>query len=146
MYTAVQPVQSLLQVQATTQPNTLQDLFPLTYCSDQDPYSYTSGRWLHKKRKSRHIKFNFPALCDKAISVCPGATRIIPCEKRGGFSRVFLLAMDNGSHVVARLPTSISGPPKLTTNSEVATMAYCEWSLWYMYTCEHTNSYFYSTI
>lgn len=34
--------------------------------------------------------------------------------------------MDNGSCVVARLPTSIAGAPKLTTNSEVATMTYCK--------------------
>lgn len=33
--------------------------------------------------------------------------------------------MDNGSSVVARVPTGIAGPPRLTTNSEVATMTYC---------------------
>ncbi|KAJ5382009.1 uncharacterized protein N7496_004437 [Penicillium cataractarum] len=32
--------------------------------------------------------------------------------------------MDDDSCVVARLPTSIAGPPRLTTNSEVATMTY----------------------
>ncbi|KAJ5223489.1 hypothetical protein N7468_008031 [Penicillium chermesinum] len=32
--------------------------------------------------------------------------------------------MDNNSCLVARLPTGIAGPPKLTTNSEVATMTY----------------------
>ncbi|KAL3254655.1 hypothetical protein ABHI18_008825, partial [Aspergillus niger] len=32
--------------------------------------------------------------------------------------------MDTSFRVVARLPTSIAGPPRLTTNSEVATMAY----------------------
>lgn len=34
--------------------------------------------------------------------------------------------MDTGSCIVARIPTSIAGPPRLTTNSEVATMTYCE--------------------
>jgi hypothetical protein len=33
--------------------------------------------------------------------------------------------MDTNSCVVARLPTGIAGPPRLTTNSEVATMTYC---------------------
>ncbi|XRM39190.1 hypothetical protein ABZX51_002558 [Aspergillus tubingensis] len=32
--------------------------------------------------------------------------------------------MDTGSRIVARLPTVIAGPPRLTTNSEVATMTY----------------------
>ncbi|GIJ86706.1 hypothetical protein Asppvi_005599 [Aspergillus pseudoviridinutans] len=34
--------------------------------------------------------------------------------------------MDTGSCVVARLPTGIAGPPRLTTNSEVATMTYLQ--------------------
>lgn len=91
---------------------------------------YTSGRWLNRdelERNSRHIVFDFAALCDRAISLCPGATKIVKYEKReGGFNRVFLLTMDTGSCVVARLPTSIAGPSRLTINSEVATMAYCK--------------------
>lgn len=96
---------------------------------EHDPYSYTSGRWLHRdelERNSRYVKFDFSALYDRAIRVCPGATKVVKCEKReGGFNRVFLFAMDNGSGVVARVPTGIAGPPRLTTNSEVATMTYC---------------------
>ncbi|KZF20387.1 hypothetical protein L228DRAFT_232990 [Xylona heveae TC161] len=95
-----------------------------------DPYSYTGGRWLNRdelQRNSRHIPFDFSALCSRAISLCPGATNIVKNEKReGGFNRVFLFTMDNGSCVVARLPTSIVGPPRLTTNSEVATMTYLQ--------------------
>lgn len=36
--------------------------------------------------------------------------------------------MNDGKRVVARLPTRITGPPRLTTNSEVATIKYCEFS------------------
>jgi hypothetical protein len=114
------------------------DLLLSEYCitnfefKDIDPYSYTGGRWLNRdslERTSRHVKFDFSALCERAIRVCPDATRIIKYEKReGGFNRVFLLTMDNGTCVVARIPTSISGPPRLTTNSEVATMTYCKTS------------------
>jgi hypothetical protein len=90
---------------------------------------YTSGRWLNRdelERNSRRIVFDFSALRDRAISLCPGATKIVKCEKReGGFNRVFLFTMDTGSCAVARLPTGIAGPPRLTTNSEVATMTYC---------------------
>ncbi|KAJ5981547.1 hypothetical protein N7522_013583 [Penicillium canescens] len=34
--------------------------------------------------------------------------------------------MDNGPCVVARVPTGIAGPPRLTTNSEVATITYLQ--------------------
>lgn len=71
--------------------------------------------------------FNFSALCERAAHVCPGASKVVKIEKReGGFNTVFLLTMDNGPCVVARVPTSIAGPPRLTTNSEVATMTYCK--------------------
>ncbi|KAI7210387.1 hypothetical protein KC333_g8259 [Hortaea werneckii] len=42
----------------------------------------------------------------------------------GGFNKAFLFTMDNGERIVARIPTSIAGPRRLTTNSEVATMTY----------------------
>lgn len=42
----------------------------------------------------------------------------------GGFNKVFLLTMDDGSEVVARIPTPIAGPRGLTTASEVATMRF----------------------
>jgi len=92
------------------------------------PYDYTAGRWLKDdrlQRESRHIEFNFPELCNKALEVCTHADSIQKCEKQeGGFNRVFLFTMNNGEQIVAKLPTSICGPPRLTTNSEVATMAY----------------------
>ncbi|KAJ5164822.1 uncharacterized protein N7500_006652 [Penicillium coprophilum] len=97
---------------------------------DENPHTYTGGRWLNRndlERTSRHVKFDFPALCERAVRACPGATKVVKYEKReGGFNRVFLLTMDNGPCVVARIPTSISGPPSLTTNSEVATMTYLQ--------------------
>ncbi|KAF3899222.1 Mitochondria protein Fmp29 [Trichophyton interdigitale] len=42
----------------------------------------------------------------------------------GGFNKVFLLTIDDGSEVVARIPTPIAGPRGLTTASEVATMRF----------------------
>lgn len=45
-------------------------------------------------------------------------------KKEGGFNRCFVMFMDDGTKVVARLPTCIAGPRRLTTNSEVATMTY----------------------
>ena len=95
-----------------------------------DPYAYTSGRWLNqdkKERESRYIPFDFAALCKKAVELCPRARGVIRYEKKeGGFNRSSIIIMDDGSRVVARLPTSIAGPRRLTTNSEVATMTYCK--------------------
>jgi hypothetical protein len=40
----------------------------------------------------------------------------------GGASKVFLLTMEDGFEVIAKLPTPIAGPPHYLTASEVATM------------------------
>src|SRR3954447_7668020 len=40
----------------------------------------------------------------------------------GGFNKIFLLTMDDGYEVIARIPTPIAGPPHYMTASEVATM------------------------
>lgn len=37
---------------------------------------------------------------------------------------MFLIAMDNGKRVIARIPFPVAGPPHLMTASEVATMDY----------------------
>ena len=78
-----------------------------------DPHTYTSGRWLNQdklERESRYIQFDFPALCDTAVELCPGAGRMIRYEKKeGGVNRSFVMIMDNGTKVVARLPTRVAG-------------------------------------
>lgn len=93
-----------------------------------DPYLYTTGRWLNRdelQREARYRKFDFPALCKKVVNTCSGATKVIRYEKKeGGFNRVFILYLDNGERVVARVPFRIAGPRGLSTNSEVAIMAY----------------------
>lgn len=94
-----------------------------------DPRIYSNGRWLrwdNLERESRYIEFNFAALCKRAVELCPGATSIASYEKKeGGYNKVFVFTMNDATRVVARLPTRISGPPRLTTNSEVATIKYC---------------------
>lgn len=95
-----------------------------------DPHSYTSGRWLRNdkhERQMRQIDHNFNELCRKVVELSSGAQSIKSCEKReGGFNRVFIFTMDDGSRLVARLPFStLAGPAKLATASEVATIRYC---------------------
>jgi hypothetical protein len=65
-------------------------------------------------------------LCNIAVKLFPGASKVVDCvKKEGGFNRVFILAFDTGNRAVAKLPTRIAGPPRLATNSQVATMEYC---------------------
>ena len=94
-----------------------------------DPHAYTSGRWLRRdqlERDSRYISFNFEMLCCIVLGLCPGSTSIASCDKKeGGFNRVFIFTTDNAKRIVARLLFAHAGPPKLTTNSEVATINYC---------------------
>lgn len=93
-----------------------------------DPYGYNRGRWLHADAaqcEARRVNFNFPALCQKAISSAPGAKEILECSKvEGNFNRAFIICLDNGTKVVAKVPFPVAGPSRLVTNSEVATMAY----------------------
>ncbi|KAJ5585478.1 kinase-like domain-containing protein, partial [Penicillium hispanicum] len=49
---------------------------------------------------------------------CPSISKLA----EGGFNKVFLLRANNGREVIARIPTSIAGPPHYTTASEVATL------------------------
>lgn len=92
------------------------------------PYEYTTGRWLKRdrlQRESRYVAFDFAALRQKAVELCPRARNMASCRKlEGGFNKAFLFTMDSGERIVARIPTNIAGPRWLTTNSEVATMTY----------------------
>ena len=96
--------------------------------AEPNPYNYTSGRWLRRddlERSARKIDFDFENLCRKVVSLSPGASSVVSYEKKeGGFNRVILLTLDNGKRVIARLPFRVAGPPRLTTNSEVATIRY----------------------
>ena len=95
-----------------------------------NPRTYTNGRWLYRdklERDARYIEFNFDELCKRIIELCPGAGSIASYEKKeGGYNRVFIFTCDNWERIVARLPTWVAGPSRLTTNSEVATIKYRE--------------------
>ncbi|KAI9375079.1 kinase-like domain-containing protein [Aspergillus egyptiacus] len=95
-----------------------------------EPHAYTSGRWLRHDRQElelRYIPFNFGALCQKVIELCPRARSIQACEKvEGGFNRVFIFTLNNAKKIVAKLPFRLARPAKLTTISEVATMCYLQ--------------------
>jgi hypothetical protein len=94
----------------------------------QDPCSYTDDHWLHQdalQREARYVQFDFSRPCETAIGLSDGSSSVTSYEKKeGGYNRVFILTMDTGKRVVARIPTQVAGPPRLTTNSEVATVEY----------------------
>jgi hypothetical protein len=93
-----------------------------------DPYTYTHGTWIHRndeRQAGRKLQFNFDALLGLAIDRTPGATRVLSCDKKvGGFNRVFVVRLDSGKSVIARLPTKLAGPPRTTVSSEVATLQF----------------------
>jgi hypothetical protein len=95
-----------------------------------DPYTYTQGRWLDRdsqQREAREIRFDFDALLDIAVKSSNGAREVVSCRKKeGSFNRAFVILLDNGAKVVARVPNRLAGPPRLTVSSEVATIQYGE--------------------
>lgn len=92
----------------------------------QDFFNYTSGRWIcneSQQLRSRRVEFSVSAL--KALAAnSVGAKECIHMIKlpEGLCNRVFLMSLDNGREVVARIPTSVAGPTHWNTASEVATM------------------------
>ena len=77
-----------------------------------------------KDRMAEHyVRFNVPELMRTAAKAV-GRDRCVDITKlaEGGFNKIFLLRMDDGYEVIARIPTPVAGPPHYTTASEVATM------------------------
>ncbi|KAL2808319.1 phosphotransferase enzyme family protein [Aspergillus granulosus] len=93
---------------------------------EDDLYRYTRHRWLFNEQtelSKRYLKFNLQGLIDVAVSVCEGArycTKVVKCSE-GLRNKLFLLRMNNGKEVIAKLPNPSAGPAKYTTASEVAT-------------------------
>lgn len=94
--------------------------------SKQDLFSYTTGRYLyneHIRLAERYVEFNIGAL--EAVAVrSVDRKKVVHTSKlaEGGFNRIFLLTMDDGFEVIAKIPFPLTVPKKLTTESEVATL------------------------
>lgn len=71
----------------------------------------------------RRLSFNVGALKQVAASAC-GAQSVLSMKKlgEGCFNKAFLLLLDNGAEVSARIPTPNASPVDPITASEVATM------------------------
>ena len=89
-----------------------------------DFFSDRSTSFNERARLADHyVRFNVPELMRVAATGVGRDTclNIIKLAE-GGFNQVFVLTMDDGYELIARIPTPIAGPPHYTTSSEVATM------------------------
>ena len=91
--------------------------------------------------RARHIipqfaKFNLAELV-KIATRATGSKSCIEVQKlpEGNFSKVFLLTMEDGKEVIAKLPNPNAGRQYFATASEVATMNYVRDTLFHFATC-----------
>jgi hypothetical protein len=93
-------------------------------------FQYSSSRWLFdeaRQHAARYVKFDMVALASataKAMGKPADAYVRIQKLGEGQFNKAFLMTMDDGTEVVARVPNPNAGLPHLTTASEVATMEF----------------------
>ncbi|KAG6889548.1 hypothetical protein C0995_016675 [Termitomyces sp. Mi166 len=89
-------------------------------------FQHTFGRWAVNEDfqlRRRYLKFDIDALKAADVSAVNGAKSVTEMTKfhETDFSKVFSFTLDNGQKVMARLPTSMAGPARLVTQSQVAT-------------------------
>ncbi|PGH29552.1 hypothetical protein GX50_07694 [[Emmonsia] crescens] len=87
---------------------------------------YTRARFLLgevEQMAKRRIQFNMHELASTAAKAV-GATRCLDIQKcpDGLYNKAFMLSMDTGKQVIAKIPNPNAGRPYYTTASEVATM------------------------
>ncbi|KAF8606918.1 phosphotransferase family protein [Ceratobasidium sp. AG-I] len=99
-----------------------------TRISTHEAFAYTSGRWIvdePARLAERYQEFDIDALKVAAANAA-GANSTVNMSKigEGTFNKVFLMTLDTGGEVVARIPNSLYGPPHPILASEIATMSY----------------------
>ncbi|KAF8069187.1 kinase-like domain-containing protein [Lyophyllum atratum] len=93
-------------------------------------YGHSTGQWLYnnfQQHAVRYTSFDIEALKEAACRSadaqhCINFTKI----GEGSCNKVFLLELDNGVKVTARIPSPVVGNLELSVASEVATMAYLQ--------------------
>ncbi|PLB52139.1 phosphotransferase enzyme family protein [Aspergillus steynii IBT 23096] len=94
--------------------------------SNGEFFKFTRGRFIvdeAENLRKRESKFDMNSLARIAADSV-GAGQCISIKKYpdGMFNKAFLMTMDNGREVVAKVPNQNAGIPHFTTASEVATM------------------------
>ncbi|KAJ5284136.1 phosphotransferase enzyme family protein [Penicillium chrysogenum] len=94
--------------------------------SNDEFFKFTRGRFIVdevENLRKREIRFDMNRLARVAADSV-GSSRCISIKKYpdGMFSKAFLMSMDDGREVIAKVPNPNAGVPHFTTASEVATM------------------------
>lgn len=105
---------------------------PAAWNHNEDFFRFTAGRFLWNEREKlarRYVKFDVDQLARIAANASGDGSQPRKCVnveklKDGMNSKIFLLTMDNGAEVVAKIPYPSAGRPYYTTASEVATMSF----------------------
>lgn len=97
----------------------------------EDFHSYTRGRFVCDSALNmakRFVDFDIHEL-RKVAAQATKSESCVGVEKlpEGLNSKAFLMTMNDGAQVVAKLPNTCGGRPHFTTASEVATMDYVSW-------------------
>ncbi|PWY89845.1 phosphotransferase family protein [Aspergillus heteromorphus CBS 117.55] len=75
--------------------------------------------------EQHYVKFNIDNLCRQAASLFGNSKKCAHIMKmEGNFNKAFLITMDDGKEVVAKIPCPNAGATSLTTESEVATLKF----------------------
>lgn len=90
-------------------------------------FRYTSGRWICNEGTElarRYLRFDVENL--KRIAGLTQQSQCIGMRKlqEGFHNKVFLMQFENGSEVIARLPSPVAGHPHWTVANEVATLKF----------------------
>ncbi|CAG8189303.1 unnamed protein product [Penicillium olsonii] len=98
--------------------------------SNDEFFKFTRGRFVVDEAENlqkREIKFDMNRLASVAAESV-GATRCISISKYpdGMFNKAFLMSMDDGQEVIAKVPNPHAGAAHFTTASEVATMDFAK--------------------
>ncbi|KAE8151645.1 kinase-like domain-containing protein [Aspergillus avenaceus] len=123
-------LQALKRARPLRYPSPCTRLYSIATPPNTDLFTYTSGRYIFNENirmRERYVKFNVRALLDETerhVGQSHGRATHIAKLAEGGFNRVFLITMDDGFEVVAKIPYRIGGPKKYATASEAATMEY----------------------
>lgn len=93
---------------------------------DHELFNYTRGRFVRDESyelSQRRICFDIKEL-KRVAAATVGSKSCVTIEKYpdGLHSKAFLLTMDDGMQVVAKIPNPNAEPPRLLTASEAATM------------------------
>ncbi|GLA63040.1 phosphotransferase enzyme [Aspergillus tubingensis] len=98
--------------------------------ANHDLYSYTSGRFLFNellRLHERYVEFDHIALLretEKFVGRDHGRATHIAKLAEGGFNRVFLITMNDGFEVIAKIPYRFTRPKYYATASEAATLCF----------------------